>query len=284
YVSLSTFIKDRMKRDTEDVLSKYPWIPKKNCLPNFYLRSGKKSSSWAPDSLYRDRNSTTVFVHNQKSGGTTTKTCWTRILVANGYPVPVLASNLNAGDFYEDLLKYGSNQNLAHSYMGDSAFGICEFTHLSCSYFTVLRDPYDRIISSYNMCKDAKQPQCIVRNANRMSLKDWAMHQGSFFFRQLLTNPSFFTQTYSSLVGDLRGIKDPPNDKIPPWWRTELILRYWLSDEQKKILLEYILDHLQYWFAVIGLTDEYDYNFLMFQHVYQLSFHTKCSGLKQNTR
>ncbi|XP_077864918.1 uncharacterized protein LOC100376059 [Saccoglossus kowalevskii] len=222
-------------------------------------------------------NSTIVFVHNQKSGGSNTKYCWKSILRDEGRDLPILAANTNAEEFYTEMLHNESNQRLAQSYMGDSTFGICDFTEAPCSYFTMLRDPYERVISSYNMCKTSTQQQCIVKNASTRSVNEWAVHQGSFFFRQLLTNPAFFTPLYIQLVDKLRGPNDSVTNMIPPWWKTELILRHLLTNDEREVLLQYVLGRLEYWFAVIGLTEEFDESFLMFEEVYKLPFHTKCT-------
>ncbi|XP_077864919.1 uncharacterized protein LOC144350692 [Saccoglossus kowalevskii] len=265
-----------MSGKIEQTLSKYAWVDKKNYLPNFYLRP-TRTESYSTDDVYS--NATIVFVHNQKSGGTTTKYCWKSILRDEGRDLPILAANTNAEEFYTEMLYNRSNHRLARSYMGDSTFGICDFTEAPCSYFTILRDPYERVISSYNMCKTSTQQQCIVKNASTLSVNEWAVHQGSFFFRQLLTNPAFFTPFYIQLVDKLRGPNDPDTSMIPPWWKTELILRHLLTNDEREVLLQYVLDRMEYWFAVIGLTDEYDNNLRMLEEVYKLPFHSKCSDI-----
>ncbi|XP_070563069.1 uncharacterized protein [Ptychodera flava] len=264
---------------------KYRWLVKRNFLPNFYTRSTDQPnfSRWPPDQIYA--NSTIVFVHNQKSGGSTAKNCLKDIMKFYGHEQPLLAANPNAEEFFAQMLKDGPGQDLARSYMGDSTFGICDFTDKPCSYFTVLRDPYERVISSHNMCKLTEdQAQCIVRNATELSLKEWALHQGSFFFRQLLANPLFFTKEYTKLIDKLRGPEDPPTEKIPPWWRIELILNKMMDEKQKMVALQYILDNLESWFAVIGLTDEYDTNLILFERAFGLPFYSRCAGDMSNKR
>ncbi|XP_077981975.1 uncharacterized protein LOC144436982 [Glandiceps talaboti] len=262
----------------------YDWLLKKNFLPNFYMRERNQVNTleWPPDNVYR--NGTIVFVHNQKSGGSTIKKCLSTIMKMTNNPSPTLAANPNALNFYTLMLTTGVNKDLARCYVGDSTFGICEFGSKPCSYFTVLRDPYERVISSHNMCRLLDAPQCIMRNATKLSIKQWAIHQGSFFFRQLLANPAFFTDKFVKLVDELRTSEDPVTQNIPPWWRNELILHHLMTKEQKDIVLDFVLDRLQSWFAVIGLTSDYDTSLALFERVYHLPFHSQCAGEVKNKR
>ncbi|XP_070558648.1 uncharacterized protein [Ptychodera flava] len=281
---VSSFPKQREKstnRIRDEVAKLYPWLIKTNSLPNYFTRQTRQyGKPRQPDEAYSYKNCTIAFVHNQKSGGTTTKTCLSNSMEEVGEMVPRLIANPNAGQIFGSFLN-GSDKYKRTSYAGDSAFSACDFVDRPCAYFTVIRDPLERAISSYNMCLGSKQPQCVMRDISQMSLNDWAIHQGSFFFRQLLANPEFFTDKYTGLLDKLRGPDDPPTERIPPWWRNKLILDHFMDDNQKEMVLEFVLANLESWFAVIGLTEEFDTSFCLFDRVFKLPFYTLCAGRKR---
>ncbi|XP_070558628.1 uncharacterized protein [Ptychodera flava] len=269
----------------DEIAKLYPWLIRSNTLPNYFTRSKNRryGERRLLDETYSYKNCTIAFVHNQKSGGTTTTSCFSNAIEEVGAMVPRLVANPNAGQIFGSLLN-GSDKYKRTSYVGDSTFTVCDFVDRPCAYFTVIRDPLERAISSYNMCLGSKQPQCVMRDISKLSVKDWAIHQGSFFFRQLLANPEFFTNKYTGLVDKLRGPDDPPTELIPPWWRNKLILDHFMDDNQKGMVLEFVLANLESWFAVIGLTEEFDTSFHLFERVFKLPFYTLCAGRKQNQR
>ncbi|XP_070558602.1 uncharacterized protein [Ptychodera flava] len=275
-------------RDTlqDEIRRLYPWMIRSNNLPNFFTRQfdPKVGKQWPSDETYAYGNCTIVFVHNQKSGGTTTKSCLNDLMKREGDPLPGPANNLNAGKVYSTILKRGHFEVSRTSFMGDSTFSICEFAQRPCAYFTVMRDPLERVISSYNMCRASRQPQCVMRDIHNMTVNDWAVHQGSFFFHQLLVNPEFFTNVYTNLVDELRGPDDPSLKRISPWWRNKLILDHLMNDKQMELALDYVLANLESWFAVVGLTAEYDTNFRLFERVFKLPFYKLCVGRQKNLR
>ncbi|XP_070571721.1 uncharacterized protein [Ptychodera flava] len=263
-----------------EIIDKFPWLEKKNRLPNYFTR--QVDSGISPQS-YKD--GAIVFVHNQKSGGTTIKSCMRTLLQAIGQGPPKVIGNVNAATYYSLLLFKGRDMNLTrHFYVGDSTFGLCEYASKPCSYFTVLRDPYERVISAYNMCHFLRAQQCRVRDAGRVPINEWVIHQGSFFFRQLLVNNEFFTEKYNHFVEKYQ--RSTANSskpaQLPTWWKNEIILKHFITTSQKAVILQYVLENLENWFAVIGMTSEYDMSLKLIEEVYDLPFYTNCAGMKEN--
>ncbi|XP_070561607.1 uncharacterized protein [Ptychodera flava] len=275
-----------LNRVQDEVTKLYPWLIRPNCLPNYFTRTTNQAvgEHWPLDETYRYANCTIVFLHILKSGGTTTKMCFVESMHEVGRKKPKLIYAQNAAQLFISYLN-GREEYVRSTYMGDHTFSICDFISGPCAYFTVIRDPLERVISSYNFCRTSDQTQCVMRNISQMTLNDWAVHQGSFFFRQLLANPEFFTDKYSDeIVDKLRGQGDPPSKLIAPWWRNKLILDHLMDDHQKEMVLAFVLDNLEKWFAVIGLTSEYDTSFHLFQQVFKLPFYTLCAGRQKNQK
>ncbi|XP_070539679.1 uncharacterized protein [Ptychodera flava] len=271
-----------------DITTKCPWIVRKNTLPNFYTRRGAFGidDNFSPSSPYANGN--VVFLHNQKSGGTTIKGCLRQIAAKLNIPQPTLIWNANAAEFYLILSKRndsGENITLSKFYYGGHTFRVCDFASKPCSYFTVLRDPVERVISSYEFCKVRyMEPQCRVRNASEVSINEWAVSQGSFFFRQLSYNPLFCMRFFDDLLRKLVKPGDLPTaiGHSQCWYRNELIINHLLTEDDKYAILHYILDNLENWFAVIGLTEEWETTLHLLQKAYNLPFHSTCSGKMTN--
>ncbi|XP_077999536.1 uncharacterized protein LOC144452334 [Glandiceps talaboti] len=287
--SLVKSVKQSSRKDKETVFGdlNYQWLMKgTNILPNYFTSRSYNSNiktRQPPDHEYS--NGTIVFVHNQKSGGSTIKNCLGKLIRANYNQSPSLIGQKNAIPYYTNM-NMGNIEVTKKAYVGDSTFGICDYSTRPCSYFTILRDPYERVISSYNLCivTNSKTEQCQIKNAADLSVKEWALHQGSWFFRQLLLNPDFLTEMFDERIERMRAPDDPSTTEMPPWWRGELMLRYVMPKEKKAIVLEYVLDNLESWFAVIGLTTEFDTNFRLLERVYKLPFASQCEGMTSNAR
>ncbi|PIK52749.1 hypothetical protein BSL78_10382 [Apostichopus japonicus] len=193
----------------------------------------------------------------------------------------LLVSFKHVNTVYELLRKGEAKPNTRMGYMGGYSFGICDALHNGrpCSYFTMVRNPYERIISCYFFCQRSSKDQlCTALNAANVTLKEWALHQGSYFFNQILLHPHVCQGTFDQYF-KLDGIQhnfwygDPPC-----WFKQKVILGHYLTSEQENILLDYVLDHLEQWFASIGIIEEFDLSLGMFQHIYGLPFKDDCVG------
>ncbi|XP_002733750.1 uncharacterized protein LOC100375468 [Saccoglossus kowalevskii] len=258
-------------------MTNYAWAMQKNYLPNFYTRrvfSG--TNRWPSDSFYA--NGSIVFVDNHNSAGGVMKECMSLLAANVSLPKPTLVWNNNVAKFYSEMSGDGSNQLLEKMYLGGFTMGVCDYTNEPCSYFTVIREPYERIIASYVYCKGANELPCLARSAKGklLTLKEWAMRQGSFFFRQLLHKPDVCSIAYLSTIESFRQPDDPTAATMPCWYRNKLYLDHIMDSQEKLKVLDFVLEHLETWFGVVGITEEYDTFLKLLQHAYKLPFEKIC--------
>ena len=266
------------------ISSNLPWsIRRIHHLPNFYTQANDTKP-------YRD--SVIVYLHHNKAAGTTTKKCLSSIASSKKRKMGTLLSS--QGRMVIERSKASPPQRFrsAQIFMGGYAFGICnQVTQKYCSYFTILRDPYERLISSYSYCKRARTDQiCSALGANDVSITEWAQHQGSFLFQQLVFDPLFCTTHFlhNKNLSSLEGI---PHSIIganrihsaPCWFRQKVVMHHVLNDSQSEALLNYCLENLENWFSMIGLVEEYDTSLTLLEDVYKLPF-KKCATRKAKNK
>ncbi|XP_078000567.1 uncharacterized protein LOC144453161 [Glandiceps talaboti] len=251
----------------DDVILRYPWLQKHNFMSNFYTKNREGGK------LYSDRNTSVVFVHYPKAEGRTMKECLDTIADLRSYPVPTRMNMRNRNRIYEVI----SPQKF---YVSEFTFGICDILQQPCSYFTILRDPYERLISCYEYCRSGiHDPICTVGDINTSSLKDWVLIHGSHFFRQLLYNfreVCLETSLRDELVSSVGNRTH--TGSLPCWYLNKVLLDRF-TDDENEILLEYILDNLENWFSVIGITAEHNMTLKLLEKVYNLPFYEKCSDI-----
>ncbi|XP_077870059.1 uncharacterized protein LOC144363019 [Saccoglossus kowalevskii] len=272
----------------DGLLQRYEWFERKRFSPNYYLYEYDRSvdndvnTTITSPMTYADYN--LIFVHNQKSGGSTLKKCIERISVVKRLPQFIgmwderVASNI--------AREISHKQSTRRIYVSENTFGLCDdFKRRPCSYFTLLRDPYERIISCHEFCKRALgDPLCAAGDARSMTLKEWALHQGSYFFRQLQFKPTEICsdKTYVDKIRPLiPKLKfSGRNRNFPPcWFRHKMLLDSAINTTEKEALLDYFISNLENWFSVIGITEEYDASLRLLQEVYGLPLHDMCSKL-----
>lgn len=231
-----------------------------NYLPNAYVYPSNVSSREKP---------VLAFVHNPKSGGTTVKNCMLKIFQPNP---PVVLSFKTAYTIRENLLN--SDVHLDDYYMGDSALGICDYeTSRPCSYFTMMREPYDRVVSHYYFCKDGGQSYPPCDN----SLEDFVLDSCSLFFRQ--TTVRFNCKEYFDHYCD---------DKLmcPQSWHcnaTEVhVDNMDITQHERETILQYVIQNLDKMFTVIGLMEEFDTSLELYQDALGGNFHEFCQGMYAN--
>nr|XP_006819229.1 PREDICTED: uncharacterized protein LOC100369673 isoform X2 [Saccoglossus kowalevskii] len=260
-----------------EISTRFPWLVRKNYLPNFYT---KRNASRHSKQLYQDAY--IAFVHNQKSGGSTLKMCMKNMAPSIGADDPFIICDVNAGNYYQSMDT--ATVRVFHKfYAGGHTFRQCDYTTHACSYITILRDPFERAISSYEYCKVRNELHCQIRDATKVSLREWAKFQGSFFFRQLIYNPEYCTDKFDGAIDALRvkkGIPEAPR-QIPCWYRNELMLSHAMTTVDKANVLDYVLENLEDWFAMIGINSEYDITLQLLEGAYQLPF-SQCSGQELN--
>ena len=162
---------------------------------------------------------------------------------------------------------------------GDYSFGSCDFAdgNRPCSYFTMLRDPIERLISSFFYCKQVFDQLCGPISAENMTIEKWAMHQGSYFFRQLLIHPDMCSMDLRKVVGRFRNrtryeFKYRPDKKGSCWFTEKAYLEEKVTKVDRMILLQYCLENIENWFAVVGILEEFELSLKMFESVYELPF------------
>lgn len=248
-----------------------------NCLSNFFYHEDNHLI------LPQYRSSNIVFLHHNKAGGSTIRSCIEEIAPDSHLKLgSLLVSYKHVNTVYELIRKGEANHNFRMGYMGGYSFGICDalVTKRPCSYFTMLRDPYERIISCYFFCQRSTKDQlCTALNAANVTLKEWALHQGSYFFNQVMIHPKVCQGIYDQQYYNLDGIQhDFWHGEAPCWFKQKVILSNYLTEDQEELILKYVVDHMQEWFAAVGIIEEFDLSLDMFQHVYGLPFKDRCVG------
>ncbi|XP_046350929.2 uncharacterized protein LOC124131603 [Haliotis rufescens] len=262
----------RLEKEALSVVTKkFPWLPKNNTLPNYLLNSGSHTDN---DYKYRDAN--IAFIHYPRAGGYRVIECLREISIKKHIAMSPLMTSKNRllWERGEDNLEKFRNRLKFHS--GRYVFGVCEKVNSPCSYFLLLREPMQQAISSYEYCKETYEDEiCQGFNANKMTLREWILSQGSVLFRQLMLNINFCASdhTFNFNLTLPEGFLFDKKD-MPCWMKQKIFLDK-LSSTDLSHAVNYIISHLQSWFAVIGLLDDPQGSLEVFEKVYKLPF-TKC--------
>ncbi|XP_078000566.1 uncharacterized protein LOC144453160 [Glandiceps talaboti] len=254
----------------DKIMLQHPWLLKQNFIPNFYTRRDESLQG------YKDENLSIVFVHYPKAGGRTMKSCLDDVARLQLYPKPTRLK-VNVPEYpYNDI-------PAQKFYVSEFTFGICDTLQRPCSYFTILRDPFERLISLYNYCHlPIYDPICRVGDVHNSTIQEWSLYHGSHFFRQLLYNfqeTCFESPIHEELLElvDNNIFKAKSGHEIPCWYLNKLFLQSRLTQYESEMLLKYILENLENWFTVIGMVDEYDLSLKMLEKAYGLPFVEQCT-------
>ena len=230
-----------------------------------------------------------VFLHHNKAGGLSIRKCLLEMGEGSGINVSSNVFSYRYTAREHDYWKQAPRTKQHMALYGGYSFGVCDVMRdgRPCSYFTMIRNPFDRAISAYMYCsKNTSRDQlCTALKASEVSVVDWALHHGSFFFRQLVINPSVCNGTYDDSEY-LKNIDEFPHkfsgDIVPCWFKHKILLERMFSEEERAQLLQHVLENLENYFAVIGLLEHFDESMAMFQHVYHLPFRDECSNVHKN--
>ncbi|KAJ8035685.1 hypothetical protein HOLleu_19435 [Holothuria leucospilota] len=228
-------------------------------LPNYFLKTAANKEMY--------RNATLSFVHYPKGGGTTMKECITKISQTGNREPPLVVFAPNAGETKEQLL------NGAHAktdiFMGTYGFSLCQYVNSkNCAYFTILRDPYDRMVSHYFFCRygGGSNAPC------NKPIEEFAVMVRSVFFHQL-------TCIHKCKQND--GPKGPwscDREQL----EVEQLVNY--RENEIEMILDYAEQHLEDIFVTIGLLDEFDTSLALLQEAFGLPFYDMCRNSHRNGR
>ncbi|KAL5013463.1 hypothetical protein ScPMuIL_007733 [Solemya velum] len=265
-------LNERRKAANDIIKELLPWLPKNNTLPNYFFNNLVNHDSREYE------KSNLVFLHHPRSAGTAVLDCLRNISMENNLPMSPLMDVDNvviweSGDgdanIYREFMKI---------HRGRYSFGMCEKLKTPCSYFFMMRDPFERAVSSYYYCKSALGDElCSAINANRVSLRKWILEQGSILFRQVLFSSKFcvdrndtfpFTPTNEDLVN---------KNNLPCWYKENIILEKLLDPGELKLVTNYVVSNLNKWFSVVGMVEKFEESMELFEHVFKLPF-SKCNN------
>ncbi|KAJ8039574.1 hypothetical protein HOLleu_17336 [Holothuria leucospilota] len=235
-----------------------------NSLPNFYLYDGEVS-------VYQQ--SVPVFVHIERSGGTTMKSCFNKTTLYFGNKIAKLL-DLEGRKDVATLFKNAKITSKAYRlYVGDYAYGICEnIPDRKCAYITILRDPYERLVSAYFDCRESEGKSGYELDCHTTDIQDWVLPISSMslerFFTHMKCTPfidkeHWFIPRYECDV-NLSNMNTQP---------------VFSANEH---LVQYVLDNMDKMFALIGLTEEYIMTLQLLQNTYNFPFYEECKELVEN--
>lgn len=225
-------------------------IQDRNALPNYFLNTEQNKS------LYM--NATLSFVHYPKGGGTTIKDCLNTIALKGAISKPALVFARNAADTKMQILNGELGKKKV--FMGTRGFSICEYLQSDrCAYFTILRDPYERMVSHYYFCKDGGDSKA---NCNQ-PISEFALEVKSLFVRQL-------TRGHECLKSDgsLWSCKEKRGVSFNSVVRG--------NHSKFQTIVHYLERKLEDVFAVVGILEEFDVSLGLLQEAFGLPFYDEC--------
>ncbi|KAJ8047448.1 hypothetical protein HOLleu_06444 [Holothuria leucospilota] len=264
-----------------------PWeVAPKRFLPNYYTY--KELLEKNDDVIYRRSN--IVFMHIPRSGGTTMNTCFYKIAqnVKDFDKTVRFVTERNYFSAQKELDGHGETDKTVIS--GEFAFGSCDYLKdRPCAYVLLMRDPYERVISSYSFCKeyndDDSDFHCSVRTDD-LSVADFAVLEGSPMFRQIVAHPSACGEKFGNYF-DFKNMINVPkgavkNNKYPCWMKLKAFLDHKLTPDQTDELIEYVANNIERWFASVGILDKKNTFLYHLQDMFYIPTHNICSLLHKS--
>lgn len=153
---------------------------------------------------------------------------------------------------------------------GGTTFGVCErITSRKCSYFTIVREPYDRMVSHYFFCKNGGETTVSCQNR---TVEEYAVAASSILFNQLALRVACRCDK-----GNCQNLSQEP-------WTCKLDHSYSRLYRENGMDVPTVLAmNLEREFAVVGLTEEYETTLQILQHTFDLPFYDECRKLRRNS-
>lgn len=156
-------------------------------------------------------------------------------------------------------------------FMGDYSFGFCDLVHekinrRKCSTFSVLREPFDRMVSNYFYCIELNQTIPGIPHCRTHSINEWALATKSILWDQFFTDIDCIErqkQTWQCAI-DFGALREA----------------YRLSKNMSYV--QSIVSSLDKHFSVIGLTEDIPSTLQMLQMAYNLPFYDTCKNVDYN--
>ncbi len=248
----------------------------KNILPNFYITLNtsmknisslsEKSTSYHLEFIKEVDNRSRsysrakqVFMYQHEPGAYFVRECIRMVAKDKNLLIPSVPLNAAYRSSWDMMDK--KKKNSFQILYGGLSFGVCEGISSPCTYFSLIEHPLDRILTVYSLCQsNVGGTYCHYNslNVSSMTLEEFVKTQGSNLFQKLL-----YYSRHCKLVGE--------DEICLPDIKTSFVL----TDVEKKLNLENIINNVEKWFGIVGLGDHLEESLQLFERVLGHNF-TSC--------
>lgn len=243
--------------------------------PNYNLKvlSGLKLLKTRAKDLKPDdatyRNAPTVFLHIPKAAGNSVKKLFVKGFLLEQRNSQQLGAKIKMQSLHIDTRRdWDIKKQAKHPYavlFGAFAFGACaSHPQAPCAYYVVLREPVARILSEHKYCHAVDfEDQCCAGSRGAvymrtLNIAQWAEEKGNFMlehFLQLVPEDWYQIST----------------NYYVPWRQRDRETRI-NPIENRRVRegpaniadLRFVKEHLEDWFAVIGITERFEESMMLF--------------------
>lgn len=174
---------------------------------------------------------------------------------------------------------------------GHAAFGMCQSPYCDGpsripvdkpttgnGQVLIMQDPFLLAMAHYGTClmEPGDNFLCQLAHKPGTTFEDWVVLRGSVVFKSLVFNSGICTKPSTTSNNSSRG-------NVPLHDLCELNLNQHLQNLEPKMLkylLNYILNHLHTWFALVGVYEDLNHSLYMLNQVFRLPLHD-CEFLSQ---
>ena len=265
--------KRRQSTVRDDVLrERFPWVLKNNSLGNYFLGGVTQEANY--------KKGVIVFLHQHRTAGSAMSQCLEEIAKNSSMAISDVVDSETRKEWDRNDRHYEHSERYK-IHRGEFSFGMCDDFKKPCSYFSILRDPFERAQSSYQHCKSSLgDPLCQAVNANKVTLREWIIYNGSPLLRHLVYKSDICDDIENDEI--VQNITDPNlvnKNSIPCWYVHKLKMDQLLPAEVNH-LTDFVVENLKQWFSMVGLYEEFEDSISMLEKIYKLPF-TKCKSLKK---